>query len=325
MNSRQPPILFAPKVSVLIPVYNGERHLSECLESVLAQDYNDVEVLIADDGSSDGSQKIIEQFAARAPRIRWWKNPRNLGLTANANVCLRAAKGEFIKFVHQDDALLSPSALHKMVSVLDENPAVVLVSSQPHLTGTKSQPLFFSKKSGRYDGKKTIIACFEKNNNLIGQPTLTLFRKSAAPRGFNERFTGHMDFEMWCHLLEQGDFFHLAEPLATWRVHQNHQTARARKDGTADREAWLLMEIYFKKNWLRAAATDRLLFAQIYYLRKKYGVAAAGLTDKMMTQLTARRYAWQWLKHRAARPFQQLARKFQRAGKFLAHQSFCTF
>ena len=207
MNSRQPPILFAPKVSVLIPVYNGERHLSECLESVLAQDYNDVEVLIADDGSSDGSQKIIEQFAARAPRIRWWKNPRNLGLTANANVCLRAAKGEFIKFVHQDDALLSPSALHKMVSVLDENPAVVLVSSQPHLTGTKSQPLFFSKKSGRYDGKKTIIACFEKNNNLIGQPTLTLFRKSAAPRGFNERFTGHMDFEMWCHLLEQGDFF----------------------------------------------------------------------------------------------------------------------
>ena len=91
-----------------------------------------------------------------------------------------------------------------------------------------------------------------------------------------------------------------------------------------DWEALLLMEIYYEKFWLRAAATDRLLFVQIYYLRKKYG-AAASLTHKMMAQLSARRYAWQWLQHRAARPFQQLARKFQRAGKFLAHQSFCTF
>jgi len=300
----------APKVSVLIPVYNGERHLSECLESVLAQDFNDFEMLIADDGSSDGSQKIIEHFAARDPRIRWWKNLRNLGLTANANACLHEAKGEYIKFVHQDDALLSPAALRKMVIALDENPAVVLVGSQPHLTGAKSPPLLFFKKSRRYDGKKIIIACFEQNNNLIGQPTLTLFRKSAAHRGFDERFTGGMDFEMWCYLLEEGDFFYLAEPLATWRVHQNHQTARAH--GVADREALLLMEIYYEKNWLHDAATDRLLFAQIYYLRKKYGASAASLTDKMMTQFATRRYAWQWLKHKTSKPFRQLARKFQR-------------
>jgi len=298
----------APKVSILIPVYNGERHLAECLESVLAQDFNDLEILIADDGSSDGSQKIIEQFAARDPRIRWWQNPRNLGLTANANACLREASGEYIKFVHQDDTLLSPSALRKMVSALDENPAVALVGSQPHLTGAKSPPLLFFKKSRRYDGKQTIIACLEQNNNLIGQPTLTLFRKSAAPRGFDERFTGGMDFEMWCHLLEQGDFFYLAEPLATWRVHQNHQTARAQN--VADREALVLMEIYYEKNWLRAAATGRLLFSQIYYLRKKYGMSAADLTRKMMTQLSARRYAWQWLKHKSSKPFRQLARKF---------------
>ena len=301
-----------PKVSVLIPVYNGERHLAECLESVLAQDFNDVEILIADDGSSDGSQKIIETFAARDPRLRWWKNRRNLGLTANTNVCLRAARGAYIKFVHQDDALLSPAALRKMAAALDENPAVVLVGSQPHLTGAKSPPLLFFNKSQRCDGKQTVIACFEQNNNLIGQPTLTLFRKSAAPRGFDERFTGHMDFEMWCYLLEQGDFFHLAEPLATWRVHQNHQTARARASGVTDREALLLTEIYYEKNWLRAAATDRLLFSQIYYLRKKYGATAASLTDKMMTQLSARRYAWLWLKHKSSRPFHQLVRKFQR-------------
>jgi glycosyltransferase involved in cell wall biosynthesis len=301
-----------PKVSVLIPVFNGECHLAECLESVLAQDFDDFEILIADDGSIDDSQKIIKHFAARDQRIRWWQNSRNLGLTANANACLRAAGGKYIKFVHQDDTLLSPTALRKMVGALDENPATVLVGSQPHLTGAKSSPLNFFKNSGDYDGKKTIIVCFEHNNNLIGQPTLTLFRKNSAQRGFDERFTGHMDFEMWCHLLEQGDFFYLAEPLATWRVHQNHQTARARASGATDHEALLLMEIYYGKPWLCAAATDRLLFSQIYYLRKKYGASAAGLTGKMITQLSARRFAWQWLKHKAAQPFRQLARRWKR-------------
>ena len=69
------------KVSVLIPVFNGERYLAECLESVLAQDFPDLEILIGDDGSRDNSSEIISQFAARDPRIRWWKNPRNFGLT----------------------------------------------------------------------------------------------------------------------------------------------------------------------------------------------------------------------------------------------------
>jgi glycosyltransferase involved in cell wall biosynthesis len=300
------------KVSVLVPVFNGADYLAECLDSILTQDFRDVEILIADDQSSDPSPAIIEKYASRDNRIRWWQNPQRLGLTANSNVCLRAASGEYIKFVHQDDKLLCPSALGKMVAALDENPSAVLAGSQLHLTGASLQPVVFSKKSGRFDGKKTIVTCFEQNTNLIGQPTLTLFRKSAAARGFDERFTGGMDFEMWCHLLEQGDFVYLDEPLATWRVHQNHQTARAQASGATDHESLLLMEIYYGKPWLRAAATAPLLFAQIYYLRKKYGAAAANLTDKMMTQLTARRYAWQWLKHRTSKPFRQLARIFQR-------------
>jgi len=311
MNSAAPAPA-APKVSVLIPVYNGERHLQECLESVLAQDFHDMEILIADDDSSDGSRKIIEEFAARDPRIRWWKNPRNFGLTANANVCLREAKGAYIKFVHQDDALLTPTALQKMVFALDESPSAVLAGSQPHLTGAQLQPVVFSKKSGCFDGKKTIVACFEQNSNLIGQPTLTLFRKSAAARGFDERFTGGMDFEMWCHLLEQGDFFYLAKPLATWRIHQNHQTARARADGVFDGEALLLMEIYYAKPWLPATATHRLLFTQIYYLRKSHGRTAASLTHKMMIQLSTHRYAWQWLRHKISNPFLKLARRLRR-------------
>ena len=301
-----------PKVSVLIPVYNGERHLAECLESVLAQDFTDLEILLSDDGSSDGSAKIIEAFAARDARLRWWKNPRNLGLTANANVCIRAARGEYLKFVHQDDLLLSAAAIRKLVAALDEQPQAALAGSRQHLTSARSQPTIFSRRSGCFDGRKMIVTCLEQNTNLIGQPTLTLFRRKQALRGFDERFTGFMDFEMWCHLLEQGDYAYLAEPLATWRAHKHHQTARARVSKVSDDEHRRFMEIYYAKPWLQAAATDRMLFAQIYYLTKNYGRQAEALTSAMMEQLSPRRFAWQWLKHKIGRPWQKLARKFQR-------------
>ncbi|HEX9045798.1 MAG TPA: glycosyltransferase family 2 protein [Verrucomicrobiae bacterium] len=301
------------KVSVLIPVYNGERHLAECLDSVLAQDFADMEILVSDDGSSDGSAGIIAEYAARDSRVRWWRNPKNLGLTANTNCCIRAAAGEYLKFLHQDDKLLSPSAVRKLVAALEHEPTASLAGCQQHLTGTDARPLGFSRHSGCFPGRQVIIASLEQNTNLIGQPSLTLFRRAQAQRGYDERFTGFMDFEMWCHLLEQGDFAYVAEPLATWRVHEHHQTARTNASTAKDMEHLRFMEVYYAKPWLKAAATGRMLFAQIYYLRKHYGREAEPLTSAMMNQLTARRFVWEWLKHKVARPWEKLARRWQPA------------
>lgn len=295
-----------PKVSVLIPVYNGERHLAECLESVLAQDFPDLEILIGDDGSRDNSLEIIKQFAARDPRIRWWQNSRNAGLTANTNVCIRAARGEYFKFVHQDDLLLSAAAVRKLAAALDAYPNTSLAGCLPHVTGTRSRPTLFSDRPGCFDGKKTIVTCLEQNTNLIGSPSHTMCRRRQAQRGYDERFTGFMDFEMWCHLLEQGGYAYLAEPLASWRVHEHHQTARTRNSGAKDYEHLRFMEIYYAKPWLQEMATDRMLFAQIYYLRKHYGREASNLTSAMRARLSGHRYAWQWLKHKAGRPLQKL-------------------
>jgi glycosyltransferase involved in cell wall biosynthesis len=296
------------KVSVLIPVYNGERHLAECLESVLAQDFPDLEILLSDDGSTDGSARIIDGFASRDRRLRWWKNPRNAGLTANTNICIRAAQGDYLKFVHQDDVLLSTAAIRKLAAALDDHPDVSLAGCKQHLSGTGSRPTIFSDASGCFDGRKMIVTSLEQNTNLIGQPTLTMFRRHQAQRGFDERFTGFMDFEMWCHLLEQGNFAYLSEELATWRVHEHHQTARITASTERDPEHLRFMEIYYAKPWLRAAATDRMLFTQIYYLEKKYGADAGHLTTAMRSQLGRGSFAWQWLKHKAGRPLQKLGR-----------------
>jgi len=301
----------SPKVSVLIPVYNGARHLAACLDSVLAQDFSDLEILVSDDGSTDASPEIIQSFAARDSRIRWWINPRNVGLTPNTNVCIRAAQGEYLKFVHQDDLLLSAAAIRKLATALDQHPGASLAGCRQELTGSTKQPLIFSEHSGSFDGQRMIVASLEQNTNLIGQPTLTLFRRRQAQRGFDERFTGFMDFEMWCHLLEQGDFVYLSEALACWRVHKHHQTARATVSRESDLEHLRFMEIYYAKPWLRTAATDRMLFTQIHYLQKQYGTDAMHLTTAMKSQLTPRRYAWQWLRHKTGRPLGKLARKLR--------------
>ena len=112
----------APLVSVLIPVYNGEPYLVECIESILAQDFADYELLISDDGSTDGSPAIIRRYAERDGRVRWWRNPKNLGIGGNFNACLKAARGEYIKYVLQDDKLLDPSVLRRMVATLEGDP-----------------------------------------------------------------------------------------------------------------------------------------------------------------------------------------------------------
>lgn len=297
------------KVSVLIPTYNSKRYLSECLDTVLTQDFADMEILISDDKSTDGTLKVIEAYAARDHRIRWWQNPENLGFVANHNCCLLQARGDYVKFIHADDRLLSVSAIRKLAAALDENPTAVLAGCQQHLTGGRSQPAIFSKTSGLYDGRRMIIACLERNGNVIGQPVLTIFRRDAAQRGFDGRFVGHLDFEMWCHLLEQGDFFFLAEPLATWRVHETQQTARHQQTGTAHHEHLLFMEKYYDRPWLKQTATPRMLFTQVHYLEKNYGRRAEHLTASMRAQLKTHGFAWQWLRHNILNPLQKILRK----------------
>src|ERR1035441_7330528 len=103
-----------PRISVLIPTYNYARYLPEAIESVLEQDLRDLEVLISDDGSTDGSAEVIACYAAKDSRIRFQIHPANLGMVQNWNWCLSAARGEYIKFLFGDDKLASRQALRKL-------------------------------------------------------------------------------------------------------------------------------------------------------------------------------------------------------------------
>jgi glycosyltransferase involved in cell wall biosynthesis len=107
----------APLISVVLPVYNGERYLAEAIDSVLAQTHRSLELVVVDDGSSDGTPSVLEGYGDRILRLR----QENLGPGAARNAGLARAAGDFISFMDADD-VLHPEKLEKQLATLEANP-----------------------------------------------------------------------------------------------------------------------------------------------------------------------------------------------------------
>ena len=306
-----------PLVSILVPVFNGARFLSECLESILAQDFTDYEALISDDGSTDGSGEIIERFAQRDARIRRWRNPRTLGIGGNFNACLHAARGEFVKYVLQDDLLLDPAAVRRQLTLLQADPSASLAVSAAQLIDAQSRPVRVRgpfRRSGVYDGQAILVKCLEENANLIGEPSLAMFRRRQGARGYDEGLKQLLDLELWFYLLEQGRLAYIAEPLCAFRQHPNQQTEVNRQTRAAAGEYLALVERYAFKPWMRRAATLRMRGAVIYYLRKKHGEPGARLADRLAREISPSGRAAGWFLHKTTVPFRNLGRWLRKRG-----------
>jgi len=120
-----------PKVSILIPVYNREHLIAECVQSALEQTFTDFEVVIVDNASDDGTWEICQRFAALDPRVRIFRNDTNIGPVRNWKRCAEEAAGEFSKILFSDDCL-EPNCLSEMVPKLDD-PEVALVYCAAHI------------------------------------------------------------------------------------------------------------------------------------------------------------------------------------------------
>ncbi|MCB8982726.1 MAG: glycosyltransferase family 2 protein [Ardenticatenaceae bacterium] len=114
-----------PKVSIGIPVYNGENFLSEAIECVLAQTYQDFEIILSDNGSTDATQEICEAYTAKDARISYYRSDQNRGAAWNFNQTFELSRGDYFKWLAHDD-LMAPEFLERTVAVLDQDPEVVL-------------------------------------------------------------------------------------------------------------------------------------------------------------------------------------------------------
>src|SRR6478752_1065470 len=151
-------MLGMPRLSVVVPVYDVEAFLPECLASLARQTYSDLEVVIVDDGSTDGSAAIAERFAARDPRFRVVSQP-NGGLSRARNTGIAAATGEFLAFADSDD-LLPPDAYERLLGSLDRTGSDFATGNVQRLTAGVITQAGFLRRTFARDRPATHITNF---------------------------------------------------------------------------------------------------------------------------------------------------------------------
>lgn len=142
-----------PRLTVVVPVYNVERYLGECLDSLLAQDFGDFEAVLVNDGSTDGSRAICERYCARDARLRLVDKP-NGGLSSARNAGMAAARGDYVSFLDSDDRY-RPEACGRIVGALDDSGADVLVFGGAAWPEEESYPWLeeaLSPRDATYEG-----------------------------------------------------------------------------------------------------------------------------------------------------------------------------
>lgn len=215
-----------PRISVCMPIYNSAPYLREAVDSVLSQEGAAFELILVDDCSDDGSREIAQSYAGRDPRVRVMPNAANLGMVANWNRCLELCTGEYVHFLLGDDLLCGRDALALMAAELDRDPEIALVASARRIVDSVSQQLRMASsfRDCSIDGERLIRICLAEARNLIGEPSVVMFRRRDAGYGFDDRYRQFVDLEMWIRLLQRGSMRYLTAPLAAFRNHATQQT-----------------------------------------------------------------------------------------------------
>ena len=213
-----------------MPVYNGRRYIAEAVQSVLASDFRSLELLVLDDGSTDGSADEALRAAAGDQRLRILALDHG-GVGAARNTGLAEARGEFIANLDADDVML-PSRLACQVRFLDANPACVAVGSRALVVDAAGAPL---RIGGRlYSHEAIDEAHLDGRPGAILNPTAMFRRQAALDIGGyapHLRSTGE-DHDLWLRLAEIGRVANLPEVLVRYRIHDANASLGA---GTAER------------------------------------------------------------------------------------------
>ncbi|MGZ7137506.1 MAG: glycosyltransferase family 2 protein [Halobacteriota archaeon] len=209
-----------PLISIFMKSYNHELYISEAIVSVLNQDFEDLELIIVDDASTDKSRQIIERFAEQDSRIRVIFHEQNVGITRVVNDGIDAARGKFIAQIDSDDVWVTDK-LRKQLTVVerDEN---VIVWSEGRLIDQNGQALGknFSELVESASKKKSgdLFQTLLQGNYIFGS-TLLYKRANLSDLRYDERFMYNNDYKFLLELARTYDFHYIAEPLAMYRIH----------------------------------------------------------------------------------------------------------
>ncbi len=193
----------SPRISVVMSVYNGERHLEEAVASILNQSFSDFEFIIINDGSTDRTVEIIESFSDS--RIRLIHNDGNIGLTKSLNKGIELSNGEFIARMDADDISL-PERFKKQIDFLDAHPEIGITGTNVRAIGENSKPKYKIK----YPENHWLIYWSLLFSNPMCHPSVMIRKEVLNKYGnYNSQLKSSQDFELWSRLIGQTKFHNL--------------------------------------------------------------------------------------------------------------------
>jgi teichuronic acid biosynthesis glycosyltransferase TuaG len=237
-------VQWEPKVAVIMPCHNGARTIAQAVQSVINQTFRNWELVVVDDGSTDASSQIIQDFSTADPRIWSIRNDKPSGAANARNNALRNTRARYVAFLDSDDAWL-PHKLEAQLKSMEEHGAALACGSYDVMDGSgaiigevRPTPGFLT-----YQGLLT--------NCSVGALTAILDRSLCGEIQFHSRLSTGEDYQLWLSLMRRGlKGFCLSETLAIYRVHG--KTLSSNKF-TAARNRWRVYREFEKHNVLKSA------------------------------------------------------------------------
>lgn len=260
-------------VSIVVPAYNHARYLPEAIESVLNQDYQNVELIVLDDGSTDNTAEILRGYGDRI----FWERHKNMGQANTLNKGWRMAKGEILAYLSADD-ILFPKAVSTCVSCLQDNPDAVLCYPDFDLIDPESRVVRHIV-APEYSYQEMVTKC------ICAPGAGAFFRRSAyAKAGEWDPVLRHSpDYEYWLRLGLHGRFTHVGANLAAFRAHEGSQSFAQTTVERAE-EAIRIIDKYYHRPDLPAEivaaknqsfSSANVLVAQLHLRSGRYKEAAS--------------------------------------------------
>jgi glycosyltransferase involved in cell wall biosynthesis len=211
-----------PLVSVNIPVYNGEKFIKESVSSILSQSYQNIELVIVNDGSTDSTSEILNSF--KNSNIRVINNNENRGLVFSRNVALDNSNGKYVALLDSDD-IAEEGRIKKQVDFLERNPCYVLAGGGYGLIDENGSELHgnvcFSQSSYNISIHLLFANCF-------CQSSIMMRRDSFIEYQYREGFAPAEDFDLWARLAKAHCLYQMPEKLVKYRVHKSNTSTTHR-------------------------------------------------------------------------------------------------
>lgn len=228
----------SPLVSVCIPVYNGALFIGRTIESVLGQSYQNIELIILDNASTDQTQEIVAAY--QDERIRYIRNSENIGLQRNWNKALVEAKGDYIKLLPADDLIYSDCVERQVDAYLSRaEDNIVLVCCGRDIIDADGKVIFtrtFYEANGTVNGNVSVKKIVRSGTNRLGEPGAILFRRDliAKTGNFSDEFPYVIDLGLWIKMLSYGNLFVIRDSLCAFRVSSQSESVNTRHSHSHD-------------------------------------------------------------------------------------------